>query len=317
MITFLKKQFLPVGLIFVALFGLLYPVPGIYMATLPTQYIAVSIIFICSGLTLRTEEIREALDTWRATLWGNLSILLITPVLGVWLAYQLPLEHSFQLGLALFCCMPTTLSSGLALTVQARGSLAQALLLTVSTNLLGIFTVPFVLTHLLGTIGDIELSAYDLLGKLCLTILLPLAFGKYLQRFVATWVQANKASITIVSNTALILVPWMKFSESSDRLLQVAWGSLFVLILAGLLIHILYLVINDGISRLLRLPLLARKAVVLLASQKTLPVAMTVLAFLPIDAQLKGLVAIPCITFHLSQIFLDAVLATRWGQMTD
>jgi sodium/bile acid cotransporter 7 len=315
--AFLKKQFLPVGLVTVALIGLLYPASGIYMATLPTQYIAVTIIFICSGLTLRTEEIRKALSAWRATLWGDVSILLITPVLGAWLAYQLPLEQPFQLGLALFCCMPTTLSSGLALTVQARGNVAQALLLTVSTNLLGIFTVPFVLTLLLGTIGDIQLSAYTLLGKLCLTILLPLAIGKYLQRFISSWVQANKANITLASNAALISIPWMKFSESSERLLQVALDSLALLVLSGLLIHILFLILNDGVSRLLRLPLAARKAVVLLASQKTLPVAMTVLAFLPIEPQLKGLVAIPCITFHLSQIFLDAVIATHWGQTAD
>jgi len=60
----------------------------------------------------------------------------------------------------------------------------------------------------------------------------------------------------------------------------------------------------------------ARRAVVLMASQKTLPVAMTVLAFLPetvVSPELKGLIAIPCITFHLGQIFMDAFIATRWG----
>ena len=60
-----------------------------------------------------------------------------------------------------------------------------------------------------------------------------------------------------------------------------------------------------------------RKAVLLLASQKTLPVAMTVLALIPdetIAADVKGLMAIPCITFHLGQIFVDAVIATRWAR---
>ena len=43
---------------------------------------------------------------------------------------------------------------------------------------------------------------------------------------------------------------------------------------------------------------------------------MTVLAFLPdatVSPELKGLIAIPCITFHLGQIFMDAFIATRWG----
>ena len=43
---------------------------------------------------------------------------------------------------------------------------------------------------------------------------------------------------------------------------------------------------------------------------------MTVLALIPeevLASDVKGLVAIPCITFHLGQIFIDAVVATRWG----
>ena len=68
------------------------------------------------------------------------------------------------------------------------------------------------------------------------------------------------------------------------------------------------------------LPLAERKATVLLTSQKTLPVAMTVLAFLPdsvASPETRGLLAIPCITFHFGQIFFDAFLATRWGNRTE
>ena len=108
----------------------------------------------------------------------------------------------------------------------------------------------------------------------------------------------------------------MKFSESSAALAQVALGSLVVLISAGLAIHILYLVLNAVVCGSLGVEAAARKAVVLLASQKTLPVAMTVLALIPeevLASEVKGLVAIPCITFHLGQICLDAVVATRWA----
>ena len=313
---FFLKQFLPLGLIIAALVGFLAPAPGLYMAALPTQYLAISLIFICSGLTLRTDEIQAALSNWTATVWGSVSILFLTPLIGTLIAFQLPLDRSFQLGLALFCCMPTTLSSGLALTAQARGNVALALLLTVLTNTVGIFTVPFVLALLLASLGQVELSGQDLLVKLCLSILLPLAVGKYLRRWLAGWVDRNRVHLGMVSNAALISIPWMKFSESSERLSQIALSSLVVLVVSGLAIHIIYLLLNDGAARLFKLALPLRKAMVLLASQKTLPVAMTVLAFLPeesVSAQLKGLIAIPCITFHLGQIFLDAFIATRWA----
>ena len=314
--AFLKKHFLPIGLVSAALVGLDFPGPGIYMAGLPTQYIAVSIIFICSGMLLRTSEVRTALTSWKATTWGCFSVLFLTPLVGILLIFRIPMDLDFQVGLALFCCMPTTLSSGIALTTQARGNMALALLLTVLTNTIGIFTVPFVLERLLESTGKVELSGGGLLIDLCLSILLPLSIGRLLQQFLGGWIGRHRAQITMVSNLALISIPWMKFSQSADRLEHTASASLALVVLSGALIHVLYLALNDTASRLLRLPIEVRKALVILASQKSLPVAMTVLAFLPVPAEVKGLIAIPCITSHLSQIFIDAFLATRWAHST-
>ena len=311
----LQRQLLPLGLIVAAAVGILLPRPGQFMAQLPTQYVAVATIFVCSGLLLRTQDLRAALSAWSATVWGCLAILFITPAIGVTLAMQVPVDGSFRLGLALFCCMPTTLSSGIALTGQARGNVALALLLTVLSNALGIVTVPFVLAHLLGFLGQVELSAVDLLVKLCVVLLVPLSAGWYLRRFAETWIDQRRSTITTISNLALISVPWMKFSQSSSALLQVALTSLGLVALSGLAIHVVFLLFNNAASRLLRLPLAARKAVVILASQKTLPVAMTVLAVIPestLSSQIKGVVAIPCITFHLTQIITDAIVATKW-----
>ena len=315
-LAFLGRHFLPVGLVVVALVGLTLPGPGISVGRLPVQYVAVAAIFICSGLMLRTAEIHAAFSAWRASLFGSCSILFITPVIGATLAFQVPVDRSFQLGLALFCCMPTTLSSGIVLTRQAGGNVALAHLLTVVTNTAGILTVPFVLAYLLGAIGHVELSATELLLKLCLTILLPLAIGRALRPLVAEWVDAHRPTLTMVSNLALISIPWIKFSQSSDRLAQIDLVSIIVLFAAGLAIHGVYLVLNDGASRVLQLVPEVRKAVVLMASQKTLPVAMTVVALMPdgaLDGYAKGLIVIPCITFHLGQIIGDAVLASRWG----
>ena len=317
LLGFLIKQFLPVGLVAVVLLGLIFPAPGRYFASLSTQYLAVGIIFLCSGLMLKTEEIYAAISAWRATLWGSLSILFITPVLGALLAFQTPLAPSFQIGLALFFCMPTTLSSGIALTHQARGNVALAVLLTTLTNLVGIFTVPFLLAYLMKSIGQVELSGSDLLVKLFFSILLPLAGGKYLRSFVEEWATRNRPRLTFLSSLALLSIPWMKISESSESLEQVAFPSLLALVVSGLVIHAVYLVLNDGVCRLLQFSGAVRKAVVILASQKTLPVAMAILAFLPesaVSPETKGLLAIPCITSHLGQIFMDAVIATRWGR---
>ena len=72
-------------------------------------------IFIVSGLTLNTKEALEALKAPKALIYGLVAILGITPLLG-FVMLRIPFsEEAFSTGLAIFCTVPTTLSSGVAL----------------------------------------------------------------------------------------------------------------------------------------------------------------------------------------------------------
>lgn len=65
----------------------------------------------------------------------------------------------------------------------------------------------------------------------------------------------------------------------------------------------------------LGLPFEAYKAVLIVTSQKTLPVAITVISFLdPEQVGSPGLVSIPPILSHLTQIIIDSVLVARCEQ---
>lgn len=70
------------------------------------------------------------------------------------------------------------------------------------------------------------------------------------------------------------------------------------------------------VTYVLQLALPERKAVVISASQKTLPIAITVLGFLPPAVGEEGVMAIACIIAQLTQILVDSVLIGQypgWG----
>ena len=50
------------------------------------------------------------------------------------------------------------------------------------------------------------------------------------------------------------------------------------------------------------------------ASQKTLPVCVTVIEFLPTELGSRGIMVIGAILGHFTQILIDAVLASWWAQ---
>lgn len=197
------KHVLPIGLVVAVVAALALPQPGKAAASLEIagwgvcQTVLVISIFTVSGLTLKTADIRKALRAWPATVFGVTSILLVTPLLALLPSQLTFLPHEFRYGLLLFCTMPTTINSGVALAEAAKGNTALALLLTVSSNLLGILTVPFFLSLLLSVSG-IVIDPLPLLTKLLLTLFVPLVLGKLArERIVGVqpWLKRHKVAV--------------------------------------------------------------------------------------------------------------------------
>jgi len=123
-----------------------YTVNGWKVATTANM----AVIFLIFGVTLETRELADAARARCALALGAGSILFLTPLTGI-LAARLPFKpREFALGLAVMACAPTSLSSGVTLVGQGGGSGALALLLTVSTNVVGIATAPLMVKLALG-----------------------------------------------------------------------------------------------------------------------------------------------------------------------
>lgn len=275
-------------LVILVVFGALVPKPGQVLGDTPLTTVCVVGIFLVSGLQLQTAEVLEALKAWPAALWGTVFILGLSPLLAFALA-AIPLqERAFSNGLALFTCMPTTISSCAVLTGQAKGNVALALLFSVVTNVAATITAPFWLRATLvdagtggdegsteeganddGSSGEASIDAVALLVKLLLTILLPVVVGKILQ-----WIPAVpfimrewKQVIKVGSSVLLVLIPWVKVSQAEDDFAAVKGLDLLYVALLGIGLHTALLALN-WITVATWLPSKApeRKAVVLCAS---------------------------------------------------
>ncbi|GJV02673.1 probable sodium/metabolite cotransporter BASS4, chloroplastic [Tanacetum coccineum] len=109
------------------------------------------------------------------------SMLMLTPLFSR-VILQLHLQpQEFVTGLAMFCCMPTTLSSGVALTRLAGGNSALALAMTVFSNLLGIMIIPFTISRLIAGGAGTSIPADQLFRSLIVTLLIPLILGKVIR----------------------------------------------------------------------------------------------------------------------------------------
>ena len=290
MLKFADAQCLPLGLVSAVLMGIAIPWVGYSIGTGGYMSIfCVVCLFFIAGLKLKHEEAKAALKAYKATSAGLASILCITCSISSGLTMALPMQNDdFKLGMIIFFCMPCTINSGAVLAKQAGGNFAMALLLTVAGNLLGIFTCP-VLLYLFADLKDTSFPLGSLLGKLVGTVFVPMMCGKAclsipwndhaIRKGVAT---CNKR-ITLLSNGLLICIPWMKISQSMQNgdLAEVSLGDAIAVLMWTMLMHILFLGINYGLGVVLKLELDMLKALVMVGSSKTLPMALSVLTFLP------------------------------------
>lgn len=326
-LKFAASNFLPLALIGGVAFALGNPNPGCLAYKYQLSKFSIIGIFLISGLTLRSEEIGEAVEAWPAGLFGLASILLLTPLLSRFMV-QLHLQpQEFITGLALYNCMPTAISSGVALTRLAGGNSALALALTVLSSLLGIMIVPFSISKLIASGGRASVPADQMLRSLILTLLIPLILGKAFResfKGIADIVDSNRKLLSALGAIMLSLIPWVQVSKSRPLLLMVKPQVVLVAVIMGVLLHLVLLCFNAISIQILcavsggSKSMFAKKetyiTLLLVASQKTVSVLVAVVDQLGGTFGEAGLLVLPCVAAHISQVIIDSLIVSFWNK---
>jgi len=344
---FVLNNYLPLSLIFFVVLGALLPQLGHALDHKATRYICVIYIFMYCGLYLRTGEIKEALLAYKAVIWGIISILGITCIVGGQLTALLisrdpynggsyntssnssihneteshhdllgPIE--FRYGLQIYVIMPCTISSGVVMVSQLNGHFALAILLTVVTNITAVLTIPLYVKWMLVPESDVQFDVPALLLKLTLTILIPIIVGKCLglikplRKFLD--IPKHKMILKLINTTFLAFIVWFTVSTTGveGKLDQLTVVSILFVIGWAIAMHLLFLLINTVASFVLRLEVDQRKCIIILASQKTLAVGVSIIVFLPKSLGEAGLIAIAIVISHITTLLFDSLLIGLW-----
>lgn len=150
---------------------------------------AIVLIFIISGIGLKTKVLFTAIADLRIHLLVQAISLALIPAIGHGIAMGLR-ARSFNPwlanGLVVMASMPTTVSTNVVYTQKAAGNEAAALVNSVIGNIIGIFITPCWLGLFLDVSGQAPYS--KVLTELAYTIIAPLLLGQLLQYTLPTQV---------------------------------------------------------------------------------------------------------------------------------
>mmetsp|Transcript_27524 Transcript_27524/g.35758 ORF Transcript_27524/g.35758 Transcript_27524/m.35758 type:complete len:178 (+) Transcript_27524:664-1197(+) len=125
-------------------------------------------------------------------------------------------------------------------------------------------------------------------------------------------------SSSFFSNFCLVTVPWMKISQASSSLKTVSFIETASCLVIAIALHLLMLLWHASILFTVKSNKKSPtefRAVLFVASQKTLLFAVTVISFLNEDEVGElGLITIPCILMHFSQAMIDAPISSYLGK---
>ncbi len=236
---------------------------------------------------------------------------------AAWALMPLQMSPDFRYGLMIAGSVPCTMAAASVWTRKANGNDAVSLLVTMATNGM-CFAVTPLWINLAIPDGAAHLDAWEMVGRLVETVLIPCAVGQLLRRFavVADYATRTKVVLSgIAQSLVLVLVLFaalkcgQNLTQTQTRMsltaVALVWGCCVA-------IHTTVLFLGRSLAMLLRFSDADGKAVAISGSQKTLPIGV----YIATDPTMFGafpFAVFPMLMYHASQLFVDTAVADRWA----
>ncbi|KAK9377351.1 SBF-like CPA transporter family-domain-containing protein [Lipomyces chichibuensis] len=206
---------------------------GHIRADISIQYGAVAIIFLISGLNIPRQKLVTQAAHWQAHIVTQVISFLVTPAIAFGFASAIRASNNpninewILVGIIITGCTPTTVSSNVVMTREARGNESLSLIEVSIGNIMGAFITPalvqmFLSKHTGFAYGNptnsISLQSLyaRVMKQLGIGVFIPLFVGQVIQ-FVfpnqTKWV-LTKFKLAKVGSFCLLLIIWSSFSNS-------------------------------------------------------------------------------------------------------
>lgn len=272
------------------------------------------------GVTLKPDAIRRSLKQPTASVLAVMTNMFLVPMLCF--PTQLFLSDPMFGGLMVASLVPCTLASASVWTRKAEGDDSVSMVTTTVTNLACVVVVPVGVWIALAVDAEVPLLAQ--MKKLALFVVLPMVLAQVMRRGGLTgsgltgggltgrglgeWADRNKKRISTAAQLGILVMVFFGaikgriFSEQSEEALL---GSLPLVAIAALAVHLIALGFGVGSAKLMGLPRDQQIAVGISGSQKTLMVGLQI----AIDC---GVSVLPMLIYHVLQLFADTLIVERW-----
>uniref|UniRef100_A0A8C2HLG3 Sodium/bile acid cotransporter n=1 Tax=Cyprinus carpio TaxID=7962 RepID=A0A8C2HLG3_CYPCA len=304
LIARVRKEWFIIGILLVITCAKLAPSVGVKGGPLRPEititYVAVSVIFFNSGLSLKTEELASALMHVKLHFFVQTFTLVFFPI-AIWLLLKVlaltAINEWLLRGLQTVACMPPPVSSAVILTKAVGGNEAAA-----------IFNSAFG-SFLLGSSSSVPFTS--IFSQLFMTVVVPLIVGQVCRRFLRECLDRRKPPFGTVSSVVLLMIIYTTFCDTfSNPNIELDHLSLLIVVVIIFSIQLSFMALIFFLSTRKSSGFTAADSVAIMfcATHKSLTLGIPMLKIVFEGYEHLSLISVPLLIYHPAQILLGSIL---------
>lgn len=279
--------------------------------------IGISLIFFFYGLSLDNEAIKNGLRNWKLHVSVQSCTFVLFPLL-VMLFYPLVKDSSYQLlwlSFLFMAALPSTVSSSVVMVSMARGNLPAAIFNASISGILGIVFTPLWLMPFAQK-SNIEFDFTAIYMQLLTEIVIPLALGLLLRRFLAKYAHKYKRETNLFDKFIILLIIYKSFVHSfEDQIFtRMKWSEMTVMVILVIILFFVMYTLTGRISRWLGFSHKDRITNQYCGTKKSLVHGAVFSEALFGTTNIVGILILPLMFYHAFQILIISIFATEEGK---
>ena len=309
-----------IGIILMIVVASIFPFRESYSIHFPLKdiiYWGITGIFFLYGLKLNPKQIRQDMSNWRLHILIQSATFLFFPLI-ILPFYSLfaggPYENIW-LAAFFLAALPSTVSSSVVMVSIAKGNIPSAIFNASISGLIGLIATPLWMSIFLSANGEgPELS--ETIQQLVQQILLPVALGLSLNKYLGTTAQKHKSLIGWFDKIIIFLIIYKSFSTAFLSGVFTQLPPVSLLLLAVCIIALFFLVFYSirFLSRKFHFSREDTITALFCGSKKSLVHASVFVIILVTDSAAQSLFLLPVMVYHAFQLFYTSYLARKWGK---
>jgi sodium/bile acid cotransporter 7 len=309
------------GMVIAVVLAYLFPDPGAEGGFLHPELLTkagVALIFFLNGLSLSFEALKAGTLRWPVHLVVQAGTFLLFPVLGfLFLALPLPgISDDLKLGFFYLCALPSTVSSSVAMTAAARGSVPVAVFNASLSSLIGVVLTPLWVSLAMKSGSHQALPFGKVILDLVEWLVLPLVIGQLCRPKLGDWAARNKKRIQTVDRLTILLLVYTSFCDSMKWGVWSKQGSLTLVVslLGSGFLFVVVFAVMSAVCDALKFPIPDRIAAIFCGSKKSLASGVPMARLIFGSDPRLSLILLPIMLYHPLQLLICSVLASRWAE---